>query len=256
MAALVLIAQADDSQTTMLTASLAEAGYETRTASTGTAALDLAQWHQPNLILLDTTLADGSGLEVCRTIRATSNVPLILLSDRVDEVDRIVGFELGADDYVSKPFSIRELLCRVRAVLRRAYLLPERDPALTQPFGFGEIRVDPVRQDVTRRGEPVILTRREYQLLHFLVRNPGRVFSDRQLVDYVWGPRYRGTVDTVRVHMRSLRTKLEDDPAQPRFLRTVHRRGYCFDEQGACTPERCRGAAAGHEHDRRSSRPA
>ncbi len=168
-------------------------------------------------------LPGTDGLELCRWIRDRSRVPVIMLTARGDEADRIVGLELGADDYVTKPFSPRELAARVRAVLRRAEPV---DGARAERLEFGEVTLDAGTRDVTRRGEPVSLTAREFDLVWFLASNPRRVFSRDQLMQGIWG--YSAALDTgtVTVHVRRLREKLEDEPSQPRHLQTVWGVGY------------------------------
>jgi DNA-binding response OmpR family regulator len=199
-------------------------GFETLVAESGEEARALLETEAPALVVLDVMLPGINGLELCQWIRSTSSLPVILLTARGEEADRIVGLELGADDYVTKPFSPRELAVRVRNVLRRAGAAPDR----TQVYRFGDVVVDGSSREVTRDGERVRLTAREFDLLWFLASHPRRVFSRDQLMSKVWG--YAAAVDTgtVTVHIRRLREKIEADAARPRFLETVWGVGYRF----------------------------
>lgn len=199
-------------------------GFEVMTATDGQAALNFAREWTPDLILLDLMLPKIDGLEVCRRLRAESSVPIIVVTAKGDEADRIVGLELGADDYVSKPFSPRELVARVRAVLRRTRqpVAPPVDGAVR----IGPISIDPAGRQATVRNEPVELTAKEFDLLWFLVRNAGQVFTRTQLLDQVWDYEYFGDESTVTVHIHRLRSKIEPDPVRPQFLKTVWGVGY------------------------------
>jgi DNA-binding response OmpR family regulator len=198
-------------------------GYETREAATGEEARRILETDPPSLVVLDVMLPGVDGLELCRWIRARSELPVILLTARGEEADRIVGLELGADDYVTKPFSPRELAVRVRNVLRRSV------PAATADrVEFGDVEVDAAAREVRRAGEPVKLTLKEFDLLWFLVSRPRRAFSRDQLMEHVWGYTTALDTGTVTVHVRRLREKLEADPSQPRFLETVWGVGYRF----------------------------
>jgi DNA-binding response OmpR family regulator len=208
----------------------AREGYAVLLAETGSRALDLARSDDPHLILLDIRLPDISGFDVCRQLRAEGwRMPILMLTARDEEVDKVLGLELGADDYVVKPYSLRELLSRVRSLLRRAY----GDLALGPTAGravFGEIELDRERLQIRRAGRPVELTPTEFRLLSYLVAHPGRPFSREALIEAVWG--YDSSVGsgrTVDVHIRHLRQKLEDDPADPRWLVTVRGIGYKFE---------------------------
>ena len=198
-------------------------GYDTREAATGDEARRIVEAEQPALVVLDVMLPGTDGLELCRWIRARNELPVIMLTARGDETDRIVGLELGADDYVTKPFSPRELAVRVRNVLRRAPAAPTRGSV-----AFGDFTIEPGARELSRDGEQLKLTAKEFDLLWFLVSHPRRVFSREQLMDRVWG--YSSAVDTgtVTVHIRRLREKIERDPSRPRFLETVWGVGYRF----------------------------
>jgi DNA-binding response OmpR family regulator len=199
-------------------------GFRTLEAADGDTACDLVEREQPDLVVLDLMLPRKDGLAVCRWIRSRSEVPVIMLTARGEEADRIVGLELGADDYVTKPFSPRELAARVKTVLRRA-----RRPELSEGrLVFDELEIDASTRDVLLSGNPLRLTAREFDLLWFLASHPRHVFSRDQLMDRVWG--YDAAIDTgtVTVHMRRLRAKLEDDPSRPRRLETVWGVGYRF----------------------------
>jgi DNA-binding response OmpR family regulator len=200
-------------------------GFTTLEAGDGDHARRLIETGDPSLVVLDVMLPGTDGLELCRWIRARSDLPVILLTARGEEADRIVGLELGADDYVTKPFSPRELAARVRTVLRRADgISPGRDR-----LSFDDLVLDGTSREVTKRGEPVALTAREFDLLWFLASHPRHVFSRDQLMDRVWG--YAAALDTgtVTVHIRRLREKIEADPARPAHLQTVWGVGYRFD---------------------------
>ena len=228
MSGTVLVVEDDATLGAALRYNLERDGYTCLLAGDGARALELARRERPALVLLDVMLPGIDGLEVCRRIRADSTVPIIMLTARVDEMDRVVGLEVGADDYVTKPFSMRELLARVRAALRRAQMRPDEDGA-SRPVSFGRVCVDPARREVTRDGAAVALKPKEYDLLWFFVRNPGRVFTREQLLEQVWGYDFAGGSRTVDVHVRWLREKIEDDPARPRHLRTSRGAGYLFE---------------------------
>jgi DNA-binding response OmpR family regulator len=199
-------------------------GYRTLEAGDGDTACELVEREQPDLVVLDLMLPGQDGLGVCRWIRSRSEIPVIMLTARGEEADRIVGLELGADDYVTKPFSPRELAARVKTVLRRA-----RQPDLREArLVFDGLEIDASTREVVKAGTPLRLTAKEFDLLWFLASNPRHVFSRHQLMDRVWG--YDAAVDTgtVTVHMRRLRAKTEDDPSHPRRLETVWGVGYRF----------------------------
>jgi DNA-binding response OmpR family regulator len=199
-------------------------GFRTLEAADGNRAYELFETEMPDLVVLDLMLPGVDGLELCRRLRTRSQVPVIMLTARGEEADRIVGLELGADDYVTKPFSPRELAARVRTVLRRA----ELDVVHEARLSFDGLVIDSSSRDVSRNGEPLRLTAREFDLLWFLARHPRRVFAREHLMRRVWG--YASAVDTgtVTVHMRRLREKIEEDPSRPRHLETVWGVGYRF----------------------------
>ncbi len=202
---------------------LEAAGFTVLTAGSGTEALMRARTDAPDLVVLDLGLPGLDGLDVTRTLRRNGEVPFIMLTARNDETDRIIGLELGADDYVTKPFALRELLARVRAVLRR--------PGPRQKFealAFGDVRVHHRGRRVTRAGREVALTRKEYDLLVYLAEHPGEVVTRERLLDEVWGYERFPTTRTVDTHVLRLRRKLEADPDHPRFIHTVHGQGYKF----------------------------
>jgi DNA-binding response OmpR family regulator len=199
-------------------------GYRTLEAADGDEAVRLLGEESPSLVVLDVMLPGRDGLEVCRWIRSRSDLPIIMLTARGEEADRIVGLELGADDYVTKPFSPRELAVRVRNLLKRAATAP----VLSASMSFGDVELDAEAREVRKAGVPLRLTLKEFDLLWFLASNPRRVFSRDQLMEGVWG--YSSALDTgtVTVHMRRLREKVEDDPSHPRHLETVWGAGYRF----------------------------
>jgi len=205
-------------------------GFSTITAKTGAEALDLVVSRQPSLVVLDIMLPDIDGWEVCREIRRSSDVPIIMLTAREGDEDKIVGLELGADDYVTKPFVPRELVARVKAILRRANAVPssEKSQAL---IDFGALSIDMDKREVRLDGEVISLRAKEYELLVELARRPGVVFSRERLLQDVWGYDFFGDSGTIDVHVRRLRAKLNDDSQNPRFIETVWGVGYRLKEQ-------------------------
>jgi len=201
---------------------LAREGHRTLEASDGNAARGLIEGSEPDLVVLDVMLPGTDGLELCRWIRGRSELPVIMLTARGEEADRIVGLELGADDYVTKPFSPRELAARVRSVLRRA----GSNGATVEALEFGDVQLERETREARKSGTPIRLTAKEFDLLWFFASHPRRVFSRDQLMASVWG--YTAALDTgtVTVHVRRLREKIEDDPSQPRYLETVWGIGY------------------------------
>jgi DNA-binding response OmpR family regulator len=202
---------------------LARDGYRVVTTGDGREVMDLVGRESPDLVVLDVMLPGIGGLELCRAIRSRGSIPVILLTARSEETDRIVGLELGADDYVTKPFSPRELVARVRAVLRRSV-----DGAAPELLVLGELEIDLPAREVRLRGDDVRLAAREFDLLAFLARNPRRVFTREQIMQSVWG--YTAAIDTgtLSVHVRRLREKIEDDPRVPQRIETVWNVGYRF----------------------------
>jgi len=205
---------------------LTREGYEVRTASDGAAALEEFENHTPDIILLDLMIPEISGIEVCRTIRMTSDVPIIMLTAKVGEANVVVGLESGADDYITKPFSTPELLARLRSVLRRHRAVEPEDAMLVS----SGLEMDVERHRVTVDGRPVEMPLREFELLELLMRNIGRVLTRRQIIERVWGADYFGDTKTLDVHVRRLRAKIEEDPAHPRRLVTVRGLGYRLEE--------------------------
>ena len=216
-----------------LTVTLESEGFDVHWVGTGDEAVPAWERLRPDLVLLDLMLPGRSGTEVCREIRSRSDVPIIMLTARDAEVDRVVGLELGADDYVTKPFSTRELVARIRAVLRRAPIVDLMD--LDAPAEAAGVRVDRVRHEVTVDGELVDMPPKEFDLLATLVESAGRVLTRDQLIEEVWGADYVGDTKTLDVHIRRLRTRIEEDPTDPWRIQTVRGVGYRFADR---RPER------------------
>ena len=221
----VLVVDDDATVAEVVDRYLRNAGFDVDRAADGPAALRLAETCAPDLVVLDLMLPGLDGIEVCRRLRERGPVPVIMLTARGEEADRVAGLECGADDYVTKPFSPRELTLRVRSVLRRANETP---PAGSGVLRAGSLVVDAAARTVTRRGYPLGLTVREFDLLVFLLRHPGRAFTRAELMEHVWGWTY-GDPSTVTVHIRRLREKIEDDPTSPLLLVTVWGVGYRHD---------------------------
>ena len=219
----ILVVEDEESFSDALTFMLKKEGFEVAVASDGRVAVEEFERNGADLVLLDLMLPGISGSEVCRQIRAKSGVPIIMVTAKDSEIDKVVGLELGADDYVTKPFSSRELVARIRAVLRRHTDLDE-DPG--QIMQVGRVRMDVDRHLVTVDGASVQIPLKEFDLLEFLMRNAGRVLTRGQLIDRVWGADYVGDTKTLDVHVKRLRAKVEEDPANPVFLVTVRGLGY------------------------------
>ncbi len=218
----VLVVEDEESYSDALAYMLRKEGYEVAIAADGNAALTEFDRFGPDIVLLDLMLPGLPGTEVCSRIRATSNVPIIMVSAKDTEVDKVVGLELGADDYVTKPYSPRELVARIRAVLRRGHEV-ELSPATLES---GQVRMDVERHTVTVNGTDTKLPLKEFELLEMFLRNPGRVLTRGQLIDRVWGSDYVGDTKTLDVHVKRLRAKIERDPAAPSMLVTVRGLGY------------------------------
>jgi len=226
----ILVVEDEPTLVETLTYNLKRQGYQVSTATDGQTALVKARAEQPDLIILDLMLPEIDGVEVCRTLRQEMSVPIIMLTARDAEIDRVVGLEVGADDYVTKPFSMRELMARVRAQIRRQRLIRQEAASSQQkihaPLTFGTITIDIDRREVLKSGQPIPLTPREFDLLVFLARNRGLVLSRDLILEKVWGWDFSGGSRTVDVHVRGLREKLEDDPANPTLIVTVRGVGY------------------------------
>lgn len=222
----ILIVEDEESFSDPLSYLLEKEGFEVAVAADGNDALGVFERDGADLILLDLMLPGMSGTEVCRQVRQRSNVPVIMLTAKDSEIDKVVGLELGADDYVTKPYSSRELVARVRAVLRRQ---GEPEELVSATLGAGPVRMDVERHVVSVDGEQVSLPLKEFELLEMLLRNAGRVLTRGQLIDRVWGSDYVGDTKTLDVHVKRLRSKIEPDPSSPRHLVTVRGLGYKFE---------------------------
>ena len=223
MAQHILVVEDDRTLQDVLRFNLLKEGYSLSQAFSGTQGLGMARQERPDLIVLDIMLPELSGLEVLRILRREMNVPVILLTAKSDEMDKVLGLELGADDYVTKPFGMKELLARIRTQLRRGEVPAS---ATSQSIKLAGLEIDIPRHTVNRNGAALTLTPKEFELLAFLAQNRGIVFSREQLLEKVWGYDYSGDTRTVDVHIRWLRQKLEDDPAQPQYLLTIRGTGY------------------------------
>jgi len=232
MADRVLVVDDEKSIRRVVEYALQEGGFEVLSAARGDDALEVIEREPVDLVVLDLMLPGIDGIEVCRRIRASRNVPIIMLSARDDEVDKVLGLEMGADDYVTKPFSPRELVSRVKANLRRARVVPVQE----DPIRIGDIEVDPAARTVTRDGQDVPLTFSEFEILLKLMKSPRRVFTREELMDHLWNGSFYGDLRSVDVHVRHLRQKVERDPANPVLIRTVRGVGYALGREDG-TPE-------------------
>jgi two-component system response regulator RegX3 len=222
----ILMVEDEESFSDPLSYLLRKEGYEVSVAETGPAALESFDREGADLVLLDLMLPGLSGVDVCRALRQRSSVPVIMLTAKDSEIDKVVGLEIGADDYVTKPYSSRELLARIKAVLRRGQ---EPEELMPPTLESGPVRMDVERHVVTINADHVSLPLKEFELLEMLLRNSGRVLTRAQLIDRVWGSDYVGDTKTLDVHVKRLRAKLEPDPANPQFIVTVRGLGYKFE---------------------------
>jgi DNA-binding response OmpR family regulator len=235
-AATVLVVDDEERLRELLRGYLTQAGFVVLLAADGVQALELARERRPDLLILDLNLPRVDGLEVCRQLRGFSDAYVLMLTARAEEIDRVVGLEVGADDYLTKPFSPRELVARVRAMLRRPRGGSATDEPAQQPpqetLSLGPLRIDHTRHEVSLDGAALVLTTTEYGLLAALAAHPGRAFTRAQLLERVWGADYFGDDHMVDVHIANLRKKLGDDPAQPRLIQTVRGVGYRLKSPG------------------------
>ena len=224
----ILLVDDEDSIQKVLSYPLERDGFRVLAARDGEEALAKFAAEPVDLVVLDLMLPKVDGLEVCKRLRARSTVPIIMLTARDDELDKVLGLELGADDYITKPFSIREFRSRVRALLRRASLPSQLDQRRAEAIEADGLRIDPARRTVEAQGSPIQLTYVEFELLRTLAANPGQVFSRRRLLESLWGDSAFREPRTIDVHIRHLREKLERDPSRPEFILTVRGAGYRF----------------------------
>jgi two-component system response regulator RegX3 len=223
----VLVVEDEASFVEALVVGLEREGFRVHVARDGAEALELFELVQPDLVLLDLMLPRVSGIDVCRSLRARSSVPIIMVTAKSSEIDTVVGLEIGADDYVAKPFRMRELVARMRAALRR---VPRSgDVVVDDVLEVGDVRLDPDRHEVVVRGELVSFPLKEFELLELLLTNAGRVLPRETLISRVWGADYVGDTKTLDVHVKRLRAKVEDDPAQPRRIVTIRGLGYKYE---------------------------
>jgi len=220
----ILVVEDEETLAEAIAFLLSKEGFEVSVAASGTQAIAQFEKSGADLILLDLMLPGLSGTEVCRQIRTKSSVPIIMLTAKDSEIDKVVGLELGADDYVTKPYSSRELIARIRAVLRRGEIQDSTEEGST--LEVGPVRMDTDRHVISVNGEVVAIPLKEFELLEFLMRNAGRVLTRVQLIDRVWGSDYVGDTKTLDVHIKRLRAKIEKDPANPEYIQTVRGMGY------------------------------
>jgi two-component system, OmpR family, response regulator len=225
----ILIVEDDPTLLSVLEYNLTKEGYIVATATDGVQGVDTARAKKPDLVILDIMLPRMNGFEVCRVLRQEMTVPIFILTAKADEIDKVVGLDLGADDYLTKPFKMRELLARIRAIFRRSEMVETVTASSESLMKIGELEIDTNRHKVTSKGIILELTPKEFELLAFLVRNPGIVFKREQLLEKVWGYDYPGDTRTVDVHIRWLREKIETNPEAPQLLITIRGLGYKFE---------------------------
>ncbi|MGN0108249.1 MAG: winged helix-turn-helix domain-containing protein [Hominilimicola sp.] len=229
----ILVIEDEQNINDILTFSLGKEGYRTLSALDGITGLEMALTENPDLILLDVMLPGLDGWEICKKVREHSQVPIIMLTAREDEVDKVLGLELGADDYITKPYSMRELAARVKANLRRSAAAPvakEPQPENQNTIVSGDLTINVERYEVSKNGQTIDITLREFELLKFLAMQPDKIFSREKLLENVWGYEYYGDVRTVDVTVRRLREKIEDDPSMPKYIITKRGVGYYFNK--------------------------
>ncbi|MFP5317423.1 MAG: response regulator [Acidimicrobiia bacterium] len=228
----VLVVEDEESFVDALTIGLKREGFRVRVARDGSEALEVFDSVRPDLVLLDVMLPRVSGLDVCREIRSRSKVPIIMVSAKTSEIDTVVGLEMGADDYVPKPYRLRELVARIRATLRRVPREEDPRPADPSVLEVGDVRLDPERHEVFVQGRAVALPLKEFELLELLLANAGRVLTRETLIDRIWGHDYVGDTKTLDVHVKRLRAKVEPDPSAPTRIVTIRGLGYKFESPG------------------------
>jgi two-component system, OmpR family, response regulator RegX3 len=230
---LILVVDDEQSYRDALAVALQREGFLVETAADGTEAIARFEAARPALVLLDVMLPKISGIDVCRELRARSRVPIIMVTARTGEIDAVVGLEVGADDYVTKPFRLRELIARVRAALRRGPVTDDDEEDHADVIEVGDVRLDAGRHEVYVSGAPVALPLKEFELLELLMTNAGRVLTRDVLIDRIWGPNYFGDTKTLDVHVKRLRSKIEADPATPNRIVTVRGVGYRYERAAA-----------------------
>jgi two-component system, OmpR family, response regulator RegX3 len=234
---IVLVVEDEESFIEALLVGLGREGFVVEVARDGIEAIERFHAVNPDLVLLDVMIPRRSGLDVCREIRTTSSVPIIMVTAKGAEIDTVVGLEVGADDYVTKPYRLRELVARMRAVMRRGLAAPASEPApiqiTTRSVVVGDVELDPDRHDVVVRGDTIALPLKEFDLLHLLLANAGRVMPRDLLIDRVWGHDYVGDTKTLDVHVKRLRSKIESDPALPTRIVTIRGLGYKYERPKA-----------------------
>jgi two-component system response regulator RegX3 len=225
----VLVVEDEESFVEALVVGLKREGFRVRVARDGLEALEVFDASRPDLVLLDVMLPRMSGVDVCRELRNKSRVPIVMVTAKASEIDTVVGLEVGADDYVTKPYRLRELVARMRAVLRRA---PSEEAMLTsgEALAVGDVWLDPERHEVSVRGDEVTLPLKEFELLELLLDNAGRVLTRETLIDRVWGPHYVGDTKTLDVHIKRIRAKIEEDPSRPTRITTIRGLGYRYEK--------------------------
>jgi two-component system response regulator RegX3 len=225
----VLVVEDEESFVEALVVGLKREGFRVKVARDGIEALEVFDVTRPDLVLLDVMLPKMSGVDVCREIRNKSRVPIIMVTAKGSEIDTVVGLEVGADDYVTKPYRLRELVARMRAVLRRA---PSEEMLQTsgEALQVGDVWLDPERHEVSVRGDEVTLPLKEFELLELLLDNAGRVLTRETLIDRVWGPHYVGDTKTLDVHIKRIRAKIEEDPSRPTRITTIRGLGYRYEK--------------------------
>ena len=225
----VLVVEDEESFVEALVVGLKREGFRVRVARDGLEALEVFDASRPDLVLLDVMLPRMSGVDVCRELRTKSRVPIVMVTAKASEIDTVVGLEVGADDYVTKPYRLRELVARMRAVLRRAP--PEEESETSADIlEVGDVRLDPERHEVVVRGEEIALPLKEFEVLELLLDNAGRVLTRETLIDRVWGPHYVGDTKTLDVHIKRLRAKVEEDPSHPTRITTIRGLGYRYEK--------------------------
>ena len=227
---MILVVEDEQSIADILVYNLEKEGFDVACANDGQTGYNMAMAHEPELILLDIMMPKMDGFTLCKKIRQTSQVPIIMLTARSEEVDKVLGLEIGADDYVTKPFSVRELMARVKANLRKKAIEPA-DPSAEPNLKLGDLEIDMKKYIITKQGKTVILTTREFELMTFLAKQRGQVFTRESLLEKVWGYEYFGDARTVDVTVRRLRTKIEDEADQPKYVLTKRGVGYYFSEE-------------------------